>query len=132
MQNIIIVEDSKAYRKGLKLLLNRIFKSTSVEIDEAENGLVFLDKINKKQPSLVLMDVKMPIMGGIEATKIAKKKYPDLNIIAITSNDDYQIIHDMKNAGANTFLVKGFDGKTLIDAITKLSINTDDIITNQR
>ena len=119
----IIVEDSEVYRNSLKMILRRSFRKYGIEIQEAENGSEFLMMIAEKRPAFVLMDIKMPVMDGIEATRKAKEKYPGLNIIALSSNDDYQIIMNMKEAGANAFLIKGLETSELISAITEVLNN---------
>ncbi len=124
----IIVEDSEVYRNSLKMILRRSFRKSGIEIQEAKNGSDFLEMIEKKRPAFVLMDIKMPVMDGVEATRRAKQKYPALNIIALSSNDDYQIIMDMKKAGANAFLVKGLENGELISAITEVLNNPDEFI----
>ena len=76
---VIVVEDHSIFRAGLKKVLENI--DNVKVIGEAENGAVFLEMLKKKVPDIVLMDIKMPVMDGIEATEKALQLYPDLKVI---------------------------------------------------
>jgi len=102
------------------MALSRSPEIEGIVIEEASNGIIFLDQLKNFLPTFVLMDIKMPKMDGISATKQALQKYPDLKIIAISTNDDYLSIQKMKEAGAKAFLSKGFDKQTLISTITQI------------
>ena len=80
--SVMIVDDHNLFRNGLKLLLN-----TTPDIHviaEAENGLNFLEMLATISPDIVLMDIDMPLMDGIKATKLALEKYPGLKIITLS------------------------------------------------
>ncbi|RLD57999.1 MAG: hypothetical protein DRJ05_08785 [Bacteroidetes bacterium] len=125
----IIVDDFQIYRKSLKMVLSRSPELENIEIEEASNGFEFLKIIENKQPSLVLMDIKMPGMTGLEATKLAIKKYPKIKVIAISTLDDYKLIQDIEKAGAKAFMVKGFDKHMLVAVILKVLANNKQFIT---
>ncbi len=116
----IIVDDNRIYRQSLKMALGRSPEINGIEIGEAANGIVFLEQLHNPLPSFVLMDIKMPKMDGIEATKQALQKYPNLKIIAISTQDDFLSIQKMKEAGAKAFLSKGFDKQTLISTVIQV------------
>jgi len=79
---ILIVEDHVIFREGLKRVIESM---NGVELlAEAENGAQFLDLLKTKKPDIVLMDIKMPVMDGIEATEKAFMLYPKLKIIILT------------------------------------------------
>ena len=102
--NIMIVDDHKIFRDGLKLLFSQF---TFIDkIFEAENGRDFLDHIGEINPDIVLMDINMPLMGGIEATVEARDLNPDLKIIVLTTfhNEDY--IEQMMLAGIEGYMLK--------------------------
>ena len=112
---VIIVDDVLMTRLGLSHLLGR---ADNVEIiTEAENGKQFLDLMAIHKPHVVLMDVKMPVMDGLEATKLAMNKYPSLKIIALTNDDTETTIEKMMLSGARGFLFKTVDTKELTKAI---------------
>ena len=116
----IIVDDNRIYRQSLKMALGRCPEVEGIEIDEADNGLMFLRQLESFIPSFVLMDIKMPKMNGIQATQIAIEKYPNIKIIAISTMDDYQSVEKMKEAGAKAFIAKGFDKQTLISIVMQV------------
>jgi DNA-binding NarL/FixJ family response regulator len=101
---IVIVDDHKIFRDGLLLLLNH-FDFVKV-VGQASNGEEFLNILEEVEPDIVLMDINMPKMNGIEATKIALEKYPGLKVIALTTffEDDY--IEQMFSAGVEGYMLK--------------------------
>jgi DNA-binding NarL/FixJ family response regulator len=112
---IIIVDDHEIFRSGLKLLFNRI-KDTKV-IAEASNGREFLDLLELYTPDLVFMDIEMPFMNGIEASKLAAEKFPGIKIIALTMFNDVEYLESMLDAGVKGFLLKNINKETLDKAI---------------
>ncbi|MCK3684534.1 response regulator transcription factor [Maribellus sp. YY47] len=116
---IIIVDDHKIFRVGLMMLLSN-FDFVSV-MGEASNGEEFLELIDKEAPDIVLMDINMPKMNGIEATKQALKKYPDLKIIALTSFADDEYIEQMLSAGVEGYMLKRSDIEDFEKAIKKVA-----------
>ncbi len=112
---IAIVDDHNLFREGLAFLL-----SQSKEIDiigEASNGYEFLKLLDFKLPDIVLMDIAMPEMDGIEATRIALEKYPELKIIALSMFEDQEYYYKMIHAGAHGFILKKSTGAELFKAI---------------
>ena len=105
--DILIVDDNHFYRKGLILMLKRI--SGVDRILEASNGVVFLDIIKDYNPDLIFMDIKMPEMDGITATKKAIQLYHDLKIIALTMHKGKVYFTEMISAGSKGFLLKDAD-----------------------
>lgn len=104
MNKIIIVDDHSLFREGIKLLIeNEGFGNV---IAEAENGQVFIDLLATHTPDLVIMDIEMPIMGGLEATKKALKIQPDLKILVLSMLSEKTNYFDMINAGAMGFVLK--------------------------
>lgn len=101
---IAIADDYKVYRDGLKVGLSA---DDNLEIIlEADNGEELLKALETTTPDIILMDLKMPIMDGMEATKAVRKKYPAIKVLVITMyEDDKFIIHMMEN-GANGYLLK--------------------------
>jgi DNA-binding NarL/FixJ family response regulator len=127
---VIVVDDHNPFRDGLKYVLNQT--DTIQVIAEAADGVEFLELIETTFPDVVLMDISMPRMNGIEATQIATKKYANLGIIALTMFDDDKYCSKMLNAGVKGFLLKESGSEELIKAITCVaegrSYFTDDIL----
>jgi DNA-binding NarL/FixJ family response regulator len=101
---LLIVDDHKIFRDGLKMLLSQF--PFIGEVNEASNGQEFLDMVGTLHPDLVMMDINMPVMGGIEATRAALERYPDLKIIVLTTFHDEDFIEQMMIAGVEGYMLK--------------------------
>ncbi len=104
MNKIIIVDDHSLFREGIKLLIEN--ENLGTVIAEAENGRVFLDLLEHLHPDLVIMDIEMPVMGGLEAIKKALKIRPDIKILVLTMLNDKANYADIIYAGALGFVLK--------------------------
>ncbi len=112
---IIVVDDHEIFRNGLKLVLSKL-KYIKV-IGEASNGIQFLEVLKQEMPDIVIMDIEMPKMNGIEATKEALKINPNLKIIALTMFNEDEYIQSMIDSGVKGFLIKNINKETLDKAI---------------
>jgi len=112
---IIITDDHQLFRNGLKILLNA-FQEFEV-IGEASNGEEFLRLLKNIQADIVLMDINMPEMDGIEATRKALKLYPGIEIIALSMYGEEEYYYKMVDAGAKGFLLKDSDISEVKEAI---------------
>ena len=92
----------------------------AVVIGEASSGIEFLELIEELNPDIVLMDVKMPQMNGIEATKKALAKYPKLIIVALTMHEEDEYVKSMFDAGSRGFILKNVTKEELKNALTTL------------
>lgn len=117
---IALVDDHTLFRNGLKLLLGNSPRY-NVMI-EASNGKDFIDNLTiDNAPDVVLMDINMPVMNGIEATKAAVEKVPGLKIIALSMFGEEDYYYEMINAGAKGFLLKNSDIKDVTEAIEQVA-----------
>ena len=107
---IIIVDDHEIFRNGLKMVINKL-KFTQI-VGEASNGMDFLDLIRTTPVDIVFMDIEMPVMNGIDATKIAIKEQPGIKIIALTMFNEADYIQSMIDAGVKGFLLKNIKNPT--------------------
>ena len=105
--DVIIVDDHNLFRNGLKILLTTSGHFNVVA--EAENGKEFLDLLSHIQPDIVLMDIDMPVLDGIEATKEALKRYPNLKVITLSMFGEEEYYYKMIEAGVKGFLLKNSD-----------------------
>jgi len=122
MENLVkvfIVDDHEIFRNGLKMVLNKL-KYIEV-VGEASNGQEFLDAIRTNPAELVLMDIEMPVMSGIDATRQALKEFPNLKVIALTMFNDDEYIQSMIDAGVKGFLIKNINKDTLDKAINSVA-----------
>ncbi|HAZ04949.1 MAG: DNA-binding response regulator [Bacteroidetes bacterium GWF2_42_66] len=114
-RKIIIADDHTLFRNGLKILLNNL-KDYRV-VAEASNGKEFLDVLETIQPDLVLLDIEMPVMDGIEAAEIALRKFPALKIITLSMYGEEDYYYQMVNAGVKGFVLKNSDIKEVKAAL---------------
>jgi DNA-binding NarL/FixJ family response regulator len=115
---IFIVDDHDIFRDGIKLLLSS--GQTSEIIGEACNGQEFLDKVESVRPDVVLMDIAMPVLDGIETSKKVREKYGDLKILALTMFGDEKYYYQMIQAGIKGFVLKSSGINELLIAITEV------------
>jgi len=113
--SLIIVDDHKMFRDGLNMLLSDIPNIDVV--GQASNGQEFLDYIEKEKVDIALMDINMPLVDGIEATRRAIEKYPDMMIIALSMFGDEEYYYKMIDAGVKGFVLKESDSEELEKAI---------------
>lgn len=117
---IAIADDEELFRQGISFILG---KEQNFEIIiQAENGQELLDllKENEDVPDIILMDLKMPVLNGVETTKIIKKEYPDIKIIAVTSYYSKPFISNMIAIGAVSYLAKNSTPKQVIETINNV------------
>lgn len=115
MIRIAIADDHKIFRDGIKMALSS--RKDLKMIWEAEDGKDLLHKITIKQPDVLLMDIRMPEVDGINAIEILRKNYEGLKIIVLTMYDDQQMISKMMEMGANAYLTKTTDPDEIYEAI---------------
>ena len=115
---ILLVDDHQLVREGIKRVLEHD-PGLSV-CGEAENGKEAVAKTLALNPDLVLMDLSMPIMGGIEATGLIRQMSPDTKILIVSLHDSAQVAEQAKKAGANAFWCKSRGSDDLIEAINTI------------
>ena len=124
---VAIADDHKIFRDGIKMALSS--KENLKMIWEAEDGKDLIHKINIKKPDVLLMDIRMPEIDGINAIAMLRKEHEDVKIIVLTMYDDQQMISKMMEMGANAYLTKTTDPDEIYEAI--LTCMNDDFYFNQ-
>lgn len=119
--SVAIADDHEIFRDGLKLMLDTI-EGISI-VGEADNGKELLNIIKKQKPDVVITDIKMPVMDGVEAARNIKEQYPLTMIIALSMFDDEELILEMLEAGATGYLLKNADKAEVADAIRTVNAN---------
>jgi DNA-binding NarL/FixJ family response regulator len=119
MTRVIICDDQEVVCQGLKAILSTAEGLEVIAI--ANNGLEALELIEKDQPDVVLMDLKMPIMNGIQATKEIKQKYPAVRVLVLTTYDADAWLFDAIRSGADGYLLKDTSRENLIQAIEDIT-----------
>lgn len=112
---VFLVEDHQMTLVGLKMLLEK--ESGIKVVGEASDGLTATQKIMQEKPDVVLMDIGLPEMDGIEATQIVKEKLPNTAVIMLTSKDNEQDVLAALAAGADAYCMKGVPPGTLAQVI---------------
>jgi len=115
MIKVLIVDDQKILAEGIQSVLE---VSEDIEVvGLAYDGFQALEQIELNTPDVVLLDIRMPNMNGVVATKEIKSKYPQVKVIILTTFDDSDYILNAINYGASGYLLKDIGGTALIDAI---------------
>jgi NarL family two-component system response regulator LiaR len=112
---VLLVDDHNVVRSGLATFL-RAYEDLEL-VGEARNGLEALNLCHKKKPDVILMDLMMPEMDGIAATRAILADYPDIKIIAMTSFEEEQLVQGVLAAGAISYLIKNVTSDELAKAI---------------
>lgn len=110
---ILIVDD----QFGIRILLNEVFQKEGYTTFQAANGFQALDIVDKHSPDLVLLDMKIPGMDGIEILKRMKAVDPDIQAIIMTAYGELDMIQEAKDLGAITHFAKPFDIDEIRDAV---------------
>lgn len=101
---VLIVDDHKMMRDGIKKIINT---EEDMQVSaEAADGESAIDKVDESQPSVIIMDINLPGINGIEATKKIKTDYPHIKVVGLSFHNDKEIINKMYNAGASDFVSK--------------------------
>ncbi|WP_405103419.1 response regulator [Oceanobacillus sp. FSL H7-0719] len=115
MWRVLLVEDQEIVRQGLKVILEQDEKITVTH--EAANGAEALELVNENPFDLIMMDVRMPKMNGIEATRIIRKKFPKIKVLILTTFNDDEYAFQALKEGASAFLLKTANPNKLIEAV---------------
>ncbi|MEH7111064.1 response regulator [Neobacillus niacini] len=114
-EKILIVDD----QFGIRILLNEVFSKEGYQTFQAANGIQALEIVTKHDPDLVLLDMKIPGMDGIEILKRMKVINPDIRVIIMTAYGELDMIQEAKNLGAITHFAKPFDIDDIRAAVRK-------------
>ena len=141
---LLLADDEELFRKGISFLLQR---QDNIQIlYEANNGSEVLEylKSSSIHPDIILMDLKMPMLNGVEATKLINKEFPSIKIIALTSYNTKSFIANMIEIGAASYIVKNSSPEEMITTINQviekgfyyneevLNVIQENLITNNR
>lgn len=118
MIKIILVDDHPLFREGIAA---RLSMHNNIDIiAEAENGTQLLNQITTMSPDIVMMDISMPGMNGMDALEIMTERFPHVRVIILSMHDDKEYILNVIRSGAAGYLLKDISGEEMIDAIQKV------------
>jgi DNA-binding NarL/FixJ family response regulator len=119
--NILIADDHLLFRMGLvSVLKNLDFVS---KVTEVENGREAIEEVSKEIYDTILMDINMPVMTGSEATRLIKREFPHIKIIALTVYEDQKHVIEMIEAGASGYVIKNTTANEIKTALLKVNNN---------
>lgn len=124
---VYIADDQTLFRKGMGRLV-RSFPNVK-EVREAGNGKELLELIKEEEPDVILMDLEMPVMDGIEATEKVISRYPNIKIVVLSMHDTQQHIFYLMELGAHAFLLKNAEPEEVQEAI--LAVMKNDFYQNE-
>lgn len=115
LPKIIITDDHEMFREAIKTLLE--IEQIAVVLAIASNGKELLEILEKQKPDIILLDIDMPVMNGIETCKVVHQKYPEIKILALSMFGEEKYYKEMINAGARGFVLKSSGKSELEKAI---------------
>lgn len=115
MINVLVADDQELIRQSLQIVLNT--KEDLNVTDTVSNGQEVIQSVREQKPDVILMDIRMPKMDGVQCTKIIKENYPDIKIIILTTFDDDEFVFNALKNGASGYLLKGVSMDELEEAI---------------
>lgn len=118
MIKLLIADDQQLIRDSLKIVLET--KDSIEVVGAVANGIEVIRAIRENKPDVILMDIRMPEMDGVQCTQIIKENYPEIKIIILTTFDDDEYIFSALKYGASGYLLKGISMDSLVEAIHKV------------
>ena len=104
--NVLLVDDNKHFLEAFEFMLTDVIGDRLINIYKVSNGEECLNFLESNSVEIIFMDLDMPVMNGIQATKIIIDKYRFINVIAVSFHNEMQSIRDMIEAGARNYLIK--------------------------
>ncbi|MCL0060355.1 response regulator transcription factor [Dehalococcoidia bacterium] len=116
---VLVVDDHSLFRGGV---VGVIASQEGMQVvAEAENGREAIEKAREVQPDIVIMDLSMPVMGGVEATRLLLEVVPGANVLMLTISEKDEDLFDAMKAGARGYILKGADPEELVRAVTHIA-----------
>jgi DNA-binding NarL/FixJ family response regulator len=119
---VLLVDDHKMVREALRRLL--LDQESDIEVvGETGDGQSAIELAEKLRPNIVVMDIGLPILGGVEATRKLRAAHPEIKVIALSTYSDRRFVSEMLNAGASAYVAKTSAGDELLNAIRAVAAN---------
>ena len=117
---VLLVEDHETVRQGLRLLIDS--QSDMEVVGEAGDGRAAVECDERFRPHVVVMDLSMPEMNGLQATQAIKRSHPETAIVALTRHDDAPFVDELMKAGASAYVLKQSPSRELLDAVRAAAV----------
>lgn len=130
--NVIIVDDHPLVREGLRKILE--YNTEITVLDEAGDGQGAINLARSLRPDVVLMDINMPGTNGIEATRVIKREFPSMGVIALTIHEEEEYVLELVRAGVSGYVLKDIDPSKLVETVKTVARGhsvIDPLITNK-
>ncbi len=115
---VLIADDHQVVREGLSAVLRT--KEDVEVVGEVRNGQEAVEKARTLKPDVILMDISMPVMNGVEATRLIRKENPRIGVVVLTMHEEEEFIFDLVRAGATGYLLKDSDSSQIVNAIRSI------------
>jgi signal transduction histidine kinase len=112
---VLLVDDNRLVRTGIRQLLE-LAQGFEV-VGEGSNGIEAVEAVERLRPDVVVMDMNMPVMNGVEATRLIKQRFPGVKVLALTAFADMKLVTGMLRAGASGYLLKGGSSEELVESL---------------
>ena len=116
---VLVVDDHSLFRGGVVAVIAA--QEDMEVVAEAENGREAIEKAREVRPDIVLMDLSMPVMGGVEATRLLLEAVPGANVLMLTISERDEDLFNAMKAGARGYILKGADPEELVRAVTHIA-----------
>jgi DNA-binding NarL/FixJ family response regulator len=113
----MIVDDQDLFASGIDIILKGYGENEISVVDISANGAEAVKNVERAKPDVMLMDVRMPVMDGVEATRIIHERFPNVKILILTTFDDDQYVYDALNNGAIGYVLKNVKPEELVASI---------------
>ncbi|MDR6226863.1 response regulator [Desmospora profundinema] len=120
MYSLLIADDEPIEREAMRVMLGRLLSDRVCVVGEAENGRIAVRQAEEKQPDIVMMDIKMPGIDGIEAIREIRRKLPDAHFIMITAYDHFQYAREAMRLGVKEYILKPASKEEVVEAVERV------------
>lgn len=115
---ILLADDHTLFRQGLEQIF--ALEEDMEVAGEVGDGKMAVELVKQLHPHVVIMDINMPVMNGVEATRIIKRRYPKTKVLILSIHDAEEYVFETIRAGADGYLLKDVEAETLVDAVRKM------------